>query len=89
MGRLSGPELTALNGIMTPQPIAAQLDSNLLLAAAICRLFYWQVPDPLPPDTVSGLWSYYKTYYNTDAGAATMDGFVSALKLTDLGGLPV
>jgi hypothetical protein len=55
MGRLSGPELSALKGIMTPQPIAAQLDSNLLLAAAICRLFYWQVPDPLPPDTVSSL----------------------------------
>jgi hypothetical protein len=88
MARLSGPELTALNGIMTPQPIAVQLDTNLLLAAAICRLFYWQMPAPLPPDTVSGLWSYYKTYYNTDAGAATMDGFVSALKLTDLGGLP-
>jgi hypothetical protein len=89
MSRLSRPELIALQGIMTPQTIAAQLDTNLILAAAVCRLFYWQVPDPLPPDTVSGLWSYYKTYYNTGAGAATMDGFVSALKITDLGGLPV
>jgi hypothetical protein len=89
MSHLSGPEHDALSGIMTPQPIATQLDTNLLLAAAICRLFYWQVPAPLPTDTVSGLWSYYKTYYNTEAGSATMDGFVSALKLTDLGGLPV
>jgi len=88
MARVNGPELTALNGIMTPQPVAVQLDGNLVLAAAICRLFYWQVPDPLPPDTMSGLWSYYKTHYNTAAGAATMGGFVSALKLTDLGDLP-
>jgi hypothetical protein len=88
VARLSVPQLTVLHGIMTPQRIASQIDSNLVLAAAVCRLFYWQVPAPLPPDTVSGLWSYYKTYYNTDAGAATMDGFVSALKLTDLGGLP-
>ena len=89
MARLSGSELASLDGIMTQQPIAVQIETNLLLAAAICRLFYWQVSDPLPPDTVSGLWSYYKTHYNTDAGMATMDGFVSALKLTDLGGLPV
>jgi hypothetical protein len=88
MAGLSGPELAALNGIMTPQPIADQLDTNLVLAAAICRLFYWKVLAPLPTDTVSGLWSYYKTYYNTYAGAATMDEFVSALKLTDLEGLP-
>jgi hypothetical protein len=88
VARLSVAQMSALHGVMTPQPIADQLDGNLVLAAAICRLFYWQVPAPLPPDTVSGLWSYYKTYYNTDAGAATMDGFVSALKLTDLGGLP-
>jgi len=88
VARLSVGQMSALHVIMTPQPIADQLDGNLVLAAAICRLFYWQVPAPLPPDTVSGLWGYYKTYYNTSAGAATMDGFISALKLTDLGDLP-
>jgi hypothetical protein len=88
VNRLSVAQMSALHGIMTPQPIADQLDTNLVLAAAICRLFYWQVPAPLPADTVSGLWGYYKTYYNTAAGAATEDGFISALKLTDLGGLP-
>lgn len=88
LSRLTADQQMALAGIMTPQPIISQLDTNLVLAAAICRLFYWQVPAPLPPDTVSGLWNYYKTYYNTAAGAATLDGFISALKLTDLGGLP-
>jgi hypothetical protein len=88
MSRLSSIELMAINKVTTPQPIAEQLDTNLLLAAAICRLFYWQVPAPLPTDTVSGLWTYYKTWYNTAAGAATEDGFISALKLTDLGSLP-
>ncbi len=86
--RLTTAETAALVGISTPQPIAAQLDTNLVLAAAICRLFYWQVPDPLPTDTVSGLWNYYKTKYNSLAGATTEAGFISALKLTDLGGLP-
>lgn len=88
MQRASKPALAALSGIMTPQPIAEQITTNLVLAAAVCRLFYWQAPAPLPPDTIAGLWSYYKTYYNTAAGAATRGGFVAALKLTDLGALP-
>lgn len=45
--------------------------SNLTLAAMIARCWYWVVPDALPPDTVSGLWGYYKRWYNTPAGAAT------------------
>jgi hypothetical protein len=86
--RLTTAETAALVGISTPQSISAQLDTNLVLAAAICRLFYWRVPDQLPPDTLSGLWGYYKQFFNTSAGATTEAQFISALKLTDLGGLP-
>jgi hypothetical protein len=88
LGRLTVMQAAALNGVATPQPASVQINANLVYAAAVCRLFYWLIPAPLPPDTVSGLWGYYKTYYNTPAGAATMDDFVAALKLTDLGGLP-
>lgn len=47
------------------------LASNLVLAAMLARCWYWVVPEPLPADTVSGLWGYYKAHYNTAAGAAT------------------
>jgi hypothetical protein len=86
--RASPHQTQALYRISTPQSAAAQINTNLLLAAAICRLYYWQVPDPLPPDTVSGLWGYYKTFYNSKFGATTESEFIAALKLTDLGGLP-
>jgi hypothetical protein len=81
---LTPAEHAALAQIKTLQPWAEQIDTNLLLAAAICRIFYWRVPAPLPPDTLAGLWGYYKQYYNTAAGAATEAGFVAALKLTDI-----
>jgi hypothetical protein len=61
-------------------PVADQIEGNLVLAAAICRLFYCQVPQPLPPDTLDGLWGYYKTYYNTPLGAATMADFTTAFE---------
>ena len=86
--RLTAAQKAALALISTPAPLITQLPGNLVLAAAVCRLFYWQIPAALPPDTVSGLWGYYKHYYNTPAGAATEVQFQMALKLTDLGGLP-
>lgn len=50
---------------------AGQLVTNLTLAAMVARAWYWVLPDALPADTVSGLWMYYKRFYNTLAGAAT------------------
>ena len=85
---LTTPQRVFLANIATPQPYSVQIETNLLLAASICRLFYWQIPAPLPPDTISGLWSYYKTYYNTALGSTTQSQFLSALKLTDLTSLP-
>jgi hypothetical protein len=56
-----------------------QLDTNLILAAAVARLIYWQAPAPLPTDTLAGLWTYYKTNWNTSAGSTTEAEFVAAL----------
>ena len=85
---LTTSQRDVLAKIATPKPYSVQIETNLLLAAAICRLFYWQIPAPLPPNTISGLWSYYKTYYNTSLGSTTQSQFLSALKLTDLTSLP-
>lgn len=81
---LTPGQLAALRPIMTSQSPISQMTYNLVFAAAICRLFYWHVPEPLPPHTTQGMWEYYKLYYNTPAGAATATEFMAALKLTDI-----
>lgn len=50
---------------------AGELVTNLCLAAMLCRVWYWNVPYSLPPNTRSGLWRYYKQWFNTYSGAAT------------------
>lgn len=84
---LTPPQQAALMVLGSSAPLVDQLAGNLVLAAAVCRLFYWHIPEPLPPDTVAGLWGYYKQHYNTPLGAATESEFQMALKVTDLGGL--
>ena len=81
------PKLSsALFAISTPEPWATQVYTNLKLATALVRVFYWQLPFPLAPAlSVNWLWNTYKTYYNTAAGAAQMGEFVDNLALTDLG----
>lgn len=74
----------AVQSISTPESPVTQITTNLKFAAAICRLFYWQVPEPLPPHTEAGLWGYYKRWWNTPAGATTEAEFVAALKLADI-----
>lgn len=87
---LTPPQKTALATVATPQALADQLGANLIAAAAVCRLHYWHATtEPLPGDTVTGLWGYYKQFYNSQLGAATMPEFIDALKLTDLGALPL
>jgi hypothetical protein len=83
--RLTPAQTKAIEGISTQWTIKEQLDTNLLLAAAICRLFYWQNPFIMPTTwTLDTLWNVYKSVWNTDAGAATLAGFISALKITDI-----
>jgi hypothetical protein len=82
---LTTAQKAALATVATPQPLADQLGANLIAAAAVCRLHYWHATtEPLPADTIAGLWGYYKQFYNSELGAATMPEFIDALKLTDL-----
>lgn len=84
LARLSSAQRAAIGWLKSPQGYSAQMATNLLLAASVCRLFYWQVPAPLPPRTADGLWGYYKAHWNTPAGSATEAEFIAALKLTDI-----
>lgn len=70
LGRLSKAQLDALAKIGDATN-PGQVTSNLTLAAMLARCWYWVTPAPLPADTISGLWSYYKLHYNSLAGAAT------------------
>ncbi len=55
-----------------------QLASNLIFAAAVCRLIYWRAPDPLPAaDDIDGLGKYWKRFYNTAGGAGAVAEFVA------------
>jgi hypothetical protein len=85
---LSPAEAKALATVSTPQTPLTQVEGNMVYAAAVSRLYYWHDPMPLPADTVAGLWSMYKAVWNTPAGAATIEDFTTALKLTDLSDLP-
>jgi hypothetical protein len=61
-------------------PLGEQIMWDLRLATVIARLFYFRVREPLPQETTTeSLWHYYKTYWNTKAGAATRDSFVNSL----------
>lgn len=62
---------------------AEETIGNLLFAAAMCRVRYFAVPHAMPAaDDILGLAHYYKTYYNTVAGAATITGFIDTYNTT-------
>ena len=68
--------LTGYDG--RPQP--ERMASDLLLATAICRLYYAAINSALPPpDDIEGLAHYWKTYYNRD-GKGTVEQFVDNYK---------
>ena len=53
-----------------------ELVTNLAYAAAMCRVHYLRRPEPLPKaDDLVGLAAYWKRFYNTEAGAGTVDEF--------------
>lgn len=86
MGRLSNKEATVLASLgslaMTP---AHNVVGNLPYAVALVRLFYWHVPHPLPSAvTITAVYEYYKQWYNTPAGAATLGVFVQNWALTGI-----
>lgn len=48
---------------------------NLKLACMICRLHYFRVQQKIPLD-LQGQAEYYKKYYNTKEGAATVEEYI-------------
>lgn len=51
--------------------------TNLAYATAMCRVHYWRVAEPLPEhDDIEGMAHYYKAYYNTMKGKATVEEFI-------------
>ena len=57
-------------------PEVAQLEWNLLYAAAMCRVHYMRVPHALPAaNDVPGLAKYWKQHYNTPLGKGTVQEF--------------
>jgi len=54
-----------------------QLAWNLRYAAAMCRIHYLRVPDPLPDhNDPAALGCYWKNHYNTHLGKGTVEDFV-------------
>lgn len=64
-----------LNG--TPVSASALVD-NVPYAAAMCRVRYYRVSAPLPAaGDVEGYARYWKSWYNSSAGAGTVDEFIA------------
>lgn len=77
-------EVRAAIGAVGDVSSAGAVAANLTLAAMIARCWYWVVPKALPADTISGLWGYYKTYYNSSLGAAVESQWNTNWKLTGI-----
>jgi hypothetical protein len=59
------------------KPSPERLISDLALSTVIVRLYYYQINDPLPSyKDIVGLAKYYKKYYNTEKGKATLREFI-------------
>ena len=60
-----------------PQVPDDELVYNLRYATAIARIKFWMIPEAMPPaNDIVALGKYYKVYYNTIHGKATVDEFV-------------
>jgi hypothetical protein len=82
---LSPKEAAALASLATPASPTHNVVSNLAYAVAITRLYYWQIPAALPKkNTVADLFAYYKRWYNTPEGSATLAQFAQNWQLTGL-----
>ena len=54
-----------------------ELKGNLYYSTAICRVIYYRVKSPLPTYLAAQA-QYYKTYFNTEAGAATVEDYMNS-----------
>ena len=53
-----------------------QLATNLIFAAAVCRLKYYRFPEPMPK-TLSGMDKFWKERYNTSSGKGALGDFIN------------
>lgn len=61
----------------------SQLASNLMYAAAMCRLQYRRARPPLPqPDDPDAMAAYWKAHYNTPQGAGAPSRFAALYRET-------
>lgn len=62
-----------VNDLLVPgEDKIEQLRWNLVYGAALCRMYYRRVPEPLPePGDIPGMARYWKKFYNTHLGAGT------------------
>ena len=59
-----------------------ELQYNDLYAAAMCRIHYLRVKDPIPShDDKYALGEYWKKYYNTEKGAGSVEKFIDRTKI--------
>lgn len=71
---IPGSLFDSING----HPMADQMIGNLYYATAMCRVRYLRALGAIPDkDDVRGLAAYYKQYYNTPEGAATIEEAIS------------
>lgn len=71
------PELAARVARLAHVRNAGALATDLLYAAAMCRVFYRRIKDPLPAaGDVPGQAAYWKEHYNTYLGAGTEDEYI-------------
>lgn len=56
---------------------AEEMAGNLYYAAAMCRVHYLRVSEPIP-DTLEGQAAYWKEYYNTPAGAGSASDYMGS-----------
>ncbi len=59
--------------------VAENLKSNLMYAAAMCRIHYLRVSIPIPND-LQGQAEYWKKYYNTAKGKGSVEKYLKAYK---------
>jgi hypothetical protein len=60
------------------RPHAARMASDLFLATAMARLYYYSIPERLPGhDDIRGLAKYWKKHWNTSLGKGRIEQFIA------------
>jgi hypothetical protein len=79
---------TVLSFSIQNMPIEMNMEGNLAMQIVMARVHYLRVPEPLPSmlSTV-GMAEYYKKYWNTEKGKATIDGAIGSYFQYVVGGI--